>query len=246
MPTGASLTSEFLFNGVESPHLDYLPERFPNFSNLSHITTTNLQFTPREKAVRLSGPSGSILVLALCTSSLASFSPSYAIDSDIFRSLNHPVLFIIQKLVVSEYGHPRPGNSEECPIFQTLSSMNNLRTLVLTNCNSLPFILALDPEQNPFNLLLSSNMEALIFCFKSWSLLNVDHLIRMAKNRASRGAKLSSIMFVDLGGQEQMELEEAFELTKHVARVEYRVDDTPPAWNDIYGEGSGRNEKEWV
>jgi hypothetical protein len=246
MPTGVSLTLEL--PGKEALFLDYLPERLPNFSNLSHITTINLDFFPGGRKIQLSGPNGSLRLLTLWKSRWAPLeAPSYAMESNILRSLSHPMLSKIQRLVISYYKDARPGEVEESPIYQMLSSADNLRTLVLSDCDSLPFILALDPEQNPFNVVLSSNMEALVFYFKSWSLLNVNHLIRMAKNRTSFGAKLSSIAFVDLNGQEQRDLEEVFKLRRHVTRVGYRVGDAPPAWDDIPDEvSSNKSGNEWV
>ena len=60
------------------------------------------------------------------------------------------MLSVTQKPVIPSYEDQRPAEVVECSIFQTLSSMNNLRTLTLTliECDGAPFILALDPKQN--------------------------------------------------------------------------------------------------
>jgi len=137
IPTGASLilTSNF-FSGEESPLLDCLPEASSNLKNLSHITMVNLGFDPEKKFVRLSGPSGSLRVLACWVQREAD---SYTMDCRILHSLAPPILSTTRRLAISGYSHP-----EEPLVFQTLLSTKNLRTLVLTKCNNLPFILALD------------------------------------------------------------------------------------------------------
>ena len=235
IPAGASLISKFHFIGGESPLLDYLPERSPNFSNLSHITAINLLFGSKQKSIQLSGPSGSLRVLAEWEDWPAS--PWYTIDHRILRSFGHPMLSTIQGLAVSEYEHPGPAKVGECPVFQMLSSMNDLRTLILIESDNLPFTCALDPGENPSNPVLCFNMEELVFYVRHWFLLSVEHLVRMAKNRASRGAKLSSITLVDLGGLGPEK--EVSELREHVTNLVYRVDRcSSPAWDDIPGDGS--------
>ena len=56
----------------------------------------------------------------------------------------------------------------------------------------------------------------------------------MAKNRASRGTKLSSIKIVNMGDRGLKK--EMLKLGMHVTRVEYRIDPTPPAWDYVPGE----------
>ena len=75
-------------------------------------------------------------------------------------------------------------------------------------------------------------MENLILYAKHWSLSSVVPLVRMAKNRASRGAKLSSIMIV---GLDDPVLREVLELKEHVTHMEHR-DDGWPAWDDVPGD----------
>ena len=83
IPAGASLISRFSFPGQESPPLDYLPGRSPNFSNLIHITTVHLSFVPYHNLARLSGPSGSLRVFAKQED--CEVHPSYT-DRQILRS----------------------------------------------------------------------------------------------------------------------------------------------------------------
>ena len=231
IPIGASLVSRFSFRGVESPFLDYLPDRSANFSNLSHITTINLLFNPGRGFVLLSGPSGSLRMIAEWA---RRGDPSLDTKPhQILRSLGHLTISTVQRLTIFAYSHSRPAKAEECPIFQTLSSMNDLRTLVMIDCNNRPFTCALDPQKNPSSLILCSKMEELVLYIKIWDVFDIRFLIKMAKNRASRGAKLSLIRFVDRRGRGLRE--EALKLGEHVTHVEYRVDDTLPAWDDIPG-----------
>ena len=117
------------------------------------------------------------------------------------------------------------------------SSANDLRTLILINYENLHFTHALDPEQNPSNLALCCNMEELVLYFQYWTPHRVKPLIRMAENRASRGAKLSSITLVDLHGDGLRE--GVLELEEHFAHVEYRVGGATPGWDDVPGESDG-------
>ena len=167
-------------------------------------------------------------------SSFSVGSPWDARDRQLLRTLGHPTLSTTQTLVISECESPTSAEVEECPIFQALSSTNNLRTLILIDCHNLPYILQLDPERHPSNLVLCPNIEELVLYVNSWSKVDAGPLIRMAKNRASRRARLSSIKLVCRSGQGQRE-REVSELKEHVTHVEYRVDEVIPAWDDVPG-----------
>jgi hypothetical protein len=233
IPTGASLTSEFFFRGEGSPLSDYLTKRYLNFGNLSNISTINLYFNLERLSVRLSGPSGSLRLLASWKEFL-----SYATQCQILRSL-HPILSATRTLAISDYTG-EPVKVGDCPILHTLSSTNDLRTLILTGCSHQPFIRALDPEQHPSNLVLCSNLEELVFYLKCLDQLQAKNVLGMARCRASRGAKLSSIMFVN---KEDAELsKEMSELREHVVHVEYRVSCEVPLWDKIPGGSGGESE----
>ena len=237
IPIGASVTLKFRFGGDESPLLEYLPERSPNSNNLSHITAINILFDSARKFTQLSGPTGSLRVLAVWEDWR---DPDFSstLHHRILRSFGPPILSTTQKLAISGYGHSGPDNVEECPIFQTFSFTNHLRTLSLTNCDNLPFTRALDPEQNPSNLVLCLNMKELVLYVQRWYLLDLEHLIKMAKNRALRGAKLSSITIV--GPSHLAPETEVSKLQEYITHVEYRTDGfEPPAWDEIPGESDG-------
>ena len=237
IPIGASLISKFHFSGEESPLLEYLPERSPNFSNLSHITAINLLFDHDRKLARFGGPSGSVCVFAKLEERMT---PLYPLDRRILRSIGRPTLSTIQRLAISKYRDPRRSGTEECPVLQALSSTHNLRTLTLIDCNDQPFILALNPRKNPSNLIFCSNLRELVLYTRLvW--FDVDSLLDMTKNRASRGAKLSSIRLI---GLRRLELEaetEVLKLREYVTHVEYRVGDIQPEWDDVHSESDGED-----
>ena len=228
IPIGALLILEFDSCGEESLLLGDPHERSSNFANLSDITAINLLFDSYRKHTQLSGPSGSLRVLARWGHWEVGL---YTMDCQILRSLDEATLSAIQRLSISEYEHPRPPEVGGCPVSQTLSFTSNLRTLTLTNCNNQPFILALDPSRTPSDLVLCPNMQELVLYNRSLDQLDIQRLIDMARNRASRGVKLSSIMIAGLEGLAPET--ETLELREYVTHVEYRVGDEPPRWDHV-------------
>ena len=231
IPTGASLILKFSLGNEKSPLLDRLPEPSANFRNLSHITMVNLLFDFKETFVWLSGPSGSLRVFADWEDQDID---SYTMDRRILHSLSPPILSTTQSLAISMFRDPNPAGNEEPPVFQTLSSTNSLRTLILTTCDDLPFIFALDPEENPSKLVLCPNLEEIVLYIGSQDQLHIKHLINMAKNRASEGAKLSSVTVVGIGGLSPSG--KVFKLREHVTDVKCRVGFIPPTWDHIPGD----------
>jgi len=228
---GASLRLGFGFGGGEPPFLDYDPERSPNLGNLTHITKINLLFDSQRKHVRLSGPSGGLRLFADWE---APGTSQCTMDQRILLSLSPSILATVQKLAISEYGHPVLGGAEKCPVFQTLSSTPNLRTLTLIDCNNLPFIVALNPEEAPFGVTLCPNLEELVFYNTSRDLFHTKSLVDMAKSRASRGEKFLSVTVINPG--ELTPGKEVFDLEGHVGYMEYRAEDAPLTWDDFPGE----------
>jgi hypothetical protein len=234
IPIGALLILDFSFSGEKSPLREHLPETTTaNLRNISHITTINLLFGPTQKFMRMNGPSGGLRIHAHWKDKTVT---PYNMDRRILRSIDPSILATTYRLAVSRYKHPRPAEIENCPVSRMLSFMDNLRTLVLTKCNNLPFILALNPEEDHSELLRCPNLEELVLYVRSRDQFHIGHLISMAKERASRDAKLSSITIVGMG--ELAPGKEVFKLRGHVKHVHYRVDDAPPDWDD-FPDGSG-------
>ena len=237
IPIGASLILEFSFDGGESPLREYLPETTANLRNLTHITVINLHLGSIQKFMRMNGPSGELRVYAHWEDKTIT---PYTMDRQILRSLDPSILLSASRLAVSGYKHLRPVEVEKCPVFQTLSSMNNLHTLVLTKCNNLPFIIALNPNEAPSNLVLCPNLEELVLYIESQDQFRIKRLISMVKGRASRDVKLSSITIAGVG--ELAPGKEVFKLREHIKRVHYWVDDEPPDWDVLPGESGDESE----
>jgi hypothetical protein len=109
--------------------------------------------------------------------------------------------------------------------------MEDLRTLTLTQCNNLIFILILDPDKNTSKIVLCPKLEEIILYIKHPNQFHINELLSMAEERASRGAKLSMIMIVTTDALAPTK--EVFQLRKHVSRVEYKFDDAPPEWDTL-------------
>ena len=233
IPTGAALMLCNRTKSEEFSPLDYLPDKFPNFENLSHITMVNLCLARDTKSVRLGGPSGSLRLVSDLSDARAL--PSATVDHRVLRSIGPPRLPTIQRLAVAEYTHTPQAGVEECPVFRTLCSLETLRTLVLFYSDTLPFILALNPEKNSSEIVPCPNLEELII----YPLSHPRHgdLVEMSRSRDSKGAKLSSIVIIDT--QECSMEEEVSKLKENVTHVEYRRESysfTRPGWDGVLDE----------
>ena len=225
IPSGASLVLEFEFSGDTFPILDHLPRPSENIKILSHVTAINLLFEATWKCLRLGGPNGEIYVMAYHRS--YRYDPLYAVDCQVLRSLDQSIPSTTKRLAISKLKlPPLPVNSSQ--VFQTLSSMSELRSLTLTECHNLPLIRALNPNENASNIVICPKLKDLVFYIRERDRFHITEVLNMTRERASRDAKLSSITFVGLGG---LVLEE-FKLREYVGRVDYRVDDAPPKWDD--------------
>ena len=151
IPTGTSLWLWTVFSGQASPLLDYLPETSPNIRNLSLITAVNLGFYPENKGVQLIGPGRSLSLYARWKNRTV---PSSTMDNIILRSLGPRILSTTQLLTILRYIHGHPASTDNHPVFQTLSSINDLQTLTLSRCENQSFVLALNPDKNRSKLLL--------------------------------------------------------------------------------------------
>lgn len=230
IPAVTSLTQIFEYGQGIPPLLDNLPQAPADLGNLAHITTINLCFDSTQKLLLLHGPSGSLRAVA----NLARHKPipRYDLDPQLFRYLSSPILSTTRGLTVLEYKYFDPAGADRCPaVSQALSSMGNLRTLVLVRCNPLPFVFVLDPRQDSSEPAACPNLWNLTLYIEAWNQFPTKQLITMAKNRASRGAGLSSITIVC--PQEFVPGEEMIRLKEYVTHVEYRVGDNLPTWDAL-------------
>jgi len=233
IPAGASLTLDFEFGGDRSPLPGLLPRTPGNLKNIFSITSVNLYLNRFEKRVRLDGPSGGLYMLGLLV--LWDRASAPILDHRIVRSLNYFALSGTQRLMVTRCNLPMAIEFIKSPSYCILHRMEDLRTLTLTQCNNLPFILALNPDLNPSKLILCPNLEELVLYVKKQSDFNLPELMSMAEGRALGGRKLQSITIVGLG--DLVPGKEVFKLKEHVGHVDYKFREEPPKWDSIYEDG---------
>ena len=220
IPAGVSFSVSAPIRNEAFPPLELLRGTSPNIENLSHITTIDLCFESDGKLAALSGPSGSFRLSCWRENPAIS---STTIDNHFFRSISPRILSTTERLTISDHVHPDPTDVEAWPTFQTLLSTNNPHTLALYRCNDKPFIFALDPGKNSFEIVLCPSSKELILSVHPWGL--TDGLVSMAKGRASRGARLSSITIIP--GAISVWETEVSELREHVTRLDCKVG---PSW----------------
>ena len=229
IPEGALLVIDFDFNGDESPFPHYLPKTTKNLKNLFRITTVNLHFNEMMKFVRLDGPSGGLYISGH-RKDWAKADSSPDLDPRILLSLSYFSLHMTRRLAIMKYEPPTLTEVNEYS-YKFLLRTAELRSLTLTQCNNLPFILALDPAYNSSGLVLCPELEELTLYIEDRNVFHVPELVSMVQERALRGAELRSITIVGLG--ELLSGKEVFKLRDHVARVEYRFEEVPPKWDDV-------------
>ena len=224
IPFGASLRIWAAFRGEASPLLEYFRGTSPNTGNLSCITAANFCFEPNVKRAKLSGPSGSFCLSGWWDSLTI---PSTTMDDRIIHSVGPRILSTTERLMISDYLRHDITNIEQWPIFQTLLSTKNLQTLVLSRCENRLFISALNPEKNSSGIVLCPGLKKFTLFVESWGLTN--DVVDMAKKRALRGAKLSSITIVSFGAP--VPETDVLELGEHITQVECTVETMmSPSW----------------
>ncbi|KAF9647934.1 hypothetical protein BDM02DRAFT_3187558 [Thelephora ganbajun] len=229
LPPGAWLDLEFNFSGEESPLPKFLPKAIENLQNISCITSVYLDLYSEEISMRMDGPSGRLSVLG-CREDWPGASVVHS-NRRVLRSLDYFVLSKIQRLAITNYQFPGLKEIDISPPHHILDGMNDLRILRLVECNNLPFILALNPDQNPSKLAVCPKLEDLVLYVDKDS-FNIEELTSMVKERASQGAKLSSITIVGL----DFVPGEILGLREHAARVEYRVEEELPEWDSTFSD----------
>jgi hypothetical protein len=142
----------------------------------------------------------------------------------------------LEKLAITcwEYAILSSVAVEKTSIYRTFHFMSNLRTLTLTACLNLPFVLALNPRRNPAGTVICPKLEQLILYVQRKDWFCLGELLEMAKERASHGAKLGTIKITITGADPLLPVEEVLELRTCVSHVEYRLDNVLPAWDAIF------------
>ena len=220
LPIGSTSVLEYPLDGEDPSVLDNL-EDFDSFSYPTHITSISLLFGSGSKHARFNGPSGQLYLSGIWTDKVPSL---LATQCRFFRSLQRFNLSNTQRLTVTEY------TSSSLPVFQTLVFMNNLRTLTLIKCKNLPFICALNPEENNSGAVACPNLEELVIYLKGFGWSYAPGLKEMASARTRRYTKRPSITIIGLGNM--LPKEKVFALRGYFPRVEYKVDVESPEWDD--------------
>ena len=242
IPNGTSLVLEFNLDSERTPIPDYLPKRL---DNLSHITEINLSCN-LGLCLRLNGPSGGLYVLGHRTGAITSLTVA---NRKFLRSLNHFDISGAERFAITAYDTAMSQKFTESPAYQTLHLMKTLRTLILAGCLNTPFITVLNPDQTPTRTLVCPALEELVLYVKKKEWLHIKGLLGMAKGRSSSRARLSTIEIVS--PHEVVSAKDVLELRNYVSRVEYRLGDTMPQWDEIGHEndrgwkGSWGYESDW-
>ena len=190
IPVGARLEAKVDLLSPIGNH----PQKFiDNLRNLPDFTSILLvsggKLSPR---IEFSGPNGQVII-----------SPNYSSPHTPCLSLGSLVQFDTSKTERLEiiYGSLPASDS----LRQTLLPMRGLCTLVLERCGQPhPFINALDPSRCSTGALVCPKLEELIIeCEEE---VDIERVIRMAKARALRGARLKLVRiaskdkFCEIGG----------------------------------------------
>ena len=231
-PIGASLRLEFTFSGGMSPIPSYLPKPPENLHNLSHITATHLHFGSEQRSVRFNGPSGGLHVFGHWTH--GSDQPNVGITRFLRSLLDQFDITRNQWLAITlcHYRARATARIETWSVYQTLHSMEDLRTLTLARCINLPFILTLNPQKNSSKIVLCPKLEEITLYIKRLGQFRINELVSMAKERASRDAKLSTITIISLDDA-SISPREMSQLREYVSRVEYKFGDAMPTWDTL-------------
>ena len=221
IPSGAVLILDFDFDDEPSPLPIWFPKPFDRLENILPITSINL-LCDSAPSLRLNGPNGGVYIYENWTGAV-SFLP--LLHWRILRSLNHFPLSSTERLTIGTY-----RTTDEFIVYETLRHMDALRTLTLTDCLNAHFVSALNPRKNASKTLLCPALEEVILYIKKREELCLKRLLAMAKERDSKGARLSTIRIISTEGFASAK--EVFKLRDHVTRVKYRLDDVVPAWDD--------------
>ena len=226
IPSGAVLILGFDFDDDKSPIPVCLPKPFDNLKNIFPITSINLLFNST-LSLRLNGPNGGLYIYGNSTGAPTSLP---VIHHRGLRSLKHFPISVTERLTIGTCDI-RPIQLTKMSIpYQALLLMKALRTLTLTDCLNVSFFSALDPSKNSSGNVVCPGLEELVLYIRSEERLCLKRLLPMAKERSSKGAGLSTIKIISM--KEFVSAEEVFKLRAHVTRVEYRLDDIVPAWDD--------------
>ena len=226
IPAGAFLYLEFDFYDEHRPISSRL-SKFPgSLRNLSHITAVNLCFAPNQRLIRLNGQSGELHMIGNCLYQREHLDAGI---SEVIQFLSQFDVLRTRWLAITQHSYLSYEFAEPT-VYQTIHRMKDLRTIMLTQCKSLPFIHTLNPDKDPSKTILCLKLEEIILYICDRDPLHVDELVDMARERALRGVKLSVIK-IFCENVPPLVKEAFLPLAEHVELVEYGFDDALPRWD---------------
>ena len=184
-----------------------LPRSLDNLRNISNLTKINLDLYELSPDIRITGPNGQVSVSWVSSQiNPTSLALEYLARIDTSKT----------KCLEINRGNP----SSRDPPYLALLPMINLRTLKLSQCQSLRlFIGALHPDRSTPGPVVCPKLEELILVLhNNGGLFDIKDLIDMATARALEGAKLGTVRII--GGDDKFDPGDALELMKHVLCVE--------------------------
>ena len=185
IPVGATLESEIEMH----PRIeDHLPKSLGNLKNLSNFTKLCLVLKERRWEIQFIGPKGQVRV--------ASDGPQVDMSGLVVEFLSSFDTSAVERLEVI---NSNPLTYDLA--YRLLLPMKTLDALAISGSETLPPIIsALNPDLNPQNALICSNLEEFVLRTNGGRGLDVKSVMEMRVVRASRGAKLESVRI--LGGGE--------------------------------------------
>ena len=205
IPVGAEVVITLL-NSLDPQVDEILPRSLNNLNNFSRFTKIYLHFDPLSLSMRLRGPNGRVRI---ATSPLAPHAAGLAT-----RCLAQLDLSNIEYLDIANDG------TMENELHPLLRSLINLRTLKVSLCETLPFMLGL-------NFLFTS--DGVIVCpklgeffFRVFGQFHMGIMISIAAARVSKGVPLELVEVLSFG--EPVQTERVAELEEHVRWVDISVE----------------------
>jgi len=213
------------------PIQEHHPKSLANFRHISNITQVSVGLRGKSKLIQLYGPSGRHCINAKWVGEHGYDHCPVTVN---VRMLHSVILFDtskVQRLAVAQYAVSPQMETIESPPYRVLCRMDNLRTLILTECHNLLFFAALNPEKTPRGVILCPWLTDLTLHIHLEKRFCLRELWEMAKARDSRGVRLESIVVVCT--QQLVQPKEVFKLRQYVSLVQYNLEDEFPEWNNV-------------
>ena len=220
--TGASINQKVTFHDTGSPISSLIPKDFDNLKHLSNITSITLDFT-LTLYLRFEGPSG---VHCISSDWLPQGPFPTSLGCSVLESLDVLSVSVVEMLQIEQWQSTISSTSvEESSIYRTFHCMDNLRALTLTACLSCPFFHALNPRRNASGVVICPKLKELVVYTWTEERNPISELLGMAKEQASRGTKLETVV---IAGAEELLPATVLEVRTYISRVEYIRFRTPP------------------